>query len=139
MRVIQDKVALVTGAGSGLGRAISLRLAKEGASLHLADINAAAVQETATQIQALGQPAAGTVATLADNASIEPLVHDAHNRWNGLDILVNNAGIGWYGPTQKMSDEEWDRLLTINLLAPIRLTRRFLKTMLDRPESHVVN
>lgn len=139
MRTIRDKVALVTGAGSGLGRAIALRLAKEGARLHLAEINSTAVNETAAQIRAMGRRVAVTVGDLADNASIDSLVADVHAEWGGLDILVNNAGIAWYGPTQKMTDEEWDRLLTINLLAPIRLTRRFLKTMLGRPESHVIN
>ena len=98
MRVIRDKVALVTGAGSGLGRAIAARLAKEGAKLHLADINAAAMNETAAQIRATGQPVAVTVCDLADNASLDSLVADVHVEWGGLDILVNNAGIGGGGP-----------------------------------------
>jgi len=139
MRTIRDKVALVTGAGSGLGRAIALRLARERAHLHLADVNAAAANETAVQIRAAGQKAAVTVCDLSDLTSIESLANDIHSEWGGLDILVNNAGIGWYGPTQRMTDDEWNRLLTINLLAPIRLTRRLLKTMLARPEAHVIN
>ncbi len=139
MRTIQDKVALVTGAGSGLGRAIALRLAREGARLHLVDVNAAAVNETATQIHTTGRKAAVTICDLSDLGSIDTLVEDVQAQWDGLDILVNNAGIGWYGPTRRMTDDEWDRLLTINLLAPIRLTRRLLGTMLARPEAHVVN
>jgi 3-oxoacyl-[acyl-carrier protein] reductase len=139
MRIIRDKVALVTGAGSGLGRAIALRLAREGAQLHLADVNAAAANETASEIRAAGQKAAVSICDLSELTSIESLANDIHGEWGGLDILVNNAGIGWYGPTQRMTDDEWDRLLTINLLAPIRLTRRLLKTLLARPEAHVVN
>jgi NAD(P)-dependent dehydrogenase (short-subunit alcohol dehydrogenase family) len=139
MRTIRDKVALVTGAGSGLGQAIALRLAREGARLHLADINAAAAEATAAQIRLIGRRAAVTVCDLADSASIGALVADVDAQWGRLDILVNNAGIAWYGPTQKMTDDEWDRLLTINLEAPIRLTRRFLKTLLARPESHIIN
>ncbi len=139
MRTIRDKVALVTGGGSGLGRAIALRLAKEGARLHLADVNAAAANETAEQIRAIGQQAAVTVCDLTDPAAIEGLVADVQSQWGGLDILVNNAGIAWYGPTQKMTDDEWDKLLTLNLHVPIRLTTRFLKTLLSRPESHVIN
>jgi 3-oxoacyl-[acyl-carrier protein] reductase len=139
MRTIRDKVALVTGAGSGLGRAIALRLAREGARLHLVDVNATAVNETATQIRATGQTAAVTVCDLADPTSIDALVDDVQAHWGHLDILVNNAGIGWYGPTRRMTDDQWDRLLAINLLAPIRLTRRLLDTMLARPEAHVVN
>ncbi|MBW8883208.1 MAG: SDR family oxidoreductase [Planctomycetia bacterium] len=144
MRIIKDKVALVTGAGSGLGRAIALRLAREGARLHLVDVNSAAVNETAALIQGASQkPApskvAVTVCDLSDLTSIDTLVHDVHAHWGGVDILVNNAGIGWYGPTNRMTDDEWDRLLTINLLAPIRLTRRLIKKMLARPEAHIVN
>ena len=139
MRTIHDKIALVTGAGSGLGRAISLRLAKEGARLHLADINATALEATASQIRALGRRVAVTSCDLTNPASLDSLVADVHNHWGGLDILVNNAGIAWYGPTQKMTDDEWDKLLTLNLHVPIRLTRRFLKTLLARPESHVIN
>jgi 3-oxoacyl-[acyl-carrier protein] reductase len=139
MRTIRDKVALVTGAGSGLGRAIALRLAREGARLHLVDVNATAVNETATQIRATGQTAAVTVCDLADLTSIDTVVDDVQTHWGHLDILVNNAGIGWYGPTRRMTDDQWDRLLAINLLAPIRLTRRLLDTMLARPEAHVVN
>jgi 3-oxoacyl-[acyl-carrier protein] reductase len=145
MRKIRDKIALVTGAGSGLGRAIAMRLAAEGARLHLADVNPTAVNETAALIESTGRmPApskrvAVTICDLSNLASIDALVDDVHRQWGGLDILVNNAGIGWYGPTNRMTDEEWDRLLTINLLAPIRLTRRLLKTMLARHDAHVVN
>src|SRR2546430_666972 len=128
MRVIREKTALVTGAGSGLGRAIALRLAREGAQLHLADVNALAMNETAQQVRALGGDVALTACDLSDMRSIDALVDDVHAQWGRLDILVNNAGIGWYGPTLRMTDEEWDRLLTINLLAPIRLTQRLLKT-----------
>jgi NAD(P)-dependent dehydrogenase (short-subunit alcohol dehydrogenase family) len=139
MRTIRGKVALVTGAGSGLGRAIALRLAKEGARLHLADIHAASANETAAQIRAANGEAAVSVCDLTDRAALDSLTADVHSRWGGLDILVNNAGIAWYGPTQKMTDEQWDKLLAINLETPIHLTRRFLKTLLAREESHVVN
>jgi NAD(P)-dependent dehydrogenase (short-subunit alcohol dehydrogenase family) len=139
MKTIRDKVALVTGAGSGLGRAIAVRLAHEGARLHLADINSAAAAATSAQIRALRRDVAVTACDLCDPASLESLVADVHNQWGGLDILVNNAGIAWYGPTQKMTDDQWDQLLTLNLHVPITLTRRFLKTLLVRPESHVIN
>jgi NAD(P)-dependent dehydrogenase (short-subunit alcohol dehydrogenase family) len=139
MRTIKDKIALVTGAGSGLGRAIALRLAREGAHLHLVDLNPATTNETAAQVLSLGRQVETTICDLTNPTSLEALVSEVHNHWGHLDILINNAGIAWYGPTIKMTDDEWDRLMTLNLEVPIRLTRRFLKTLLARPESHVIN
>ena len=139
MRTIRDKIALVTGAGSGLGRAIALKLAREGAKLHLVDLNPTTTNETAAQLRALNCQVATTICDLTDPAAIDAIVSEVRDRWGGLDILINNAGIAWYGPTLKMTDTEWDRLITLNLDVPIRLTRRFLKTLLARPESHVIN
>src|SRR5690349_10725226 len=124
MRSIRDKIALVTGAGGGIGRAISLRLAREGSRLHLADLNGAAAEETARQIRAAGGEATIWTGDLADRDAIDSLSASVRAHHGGVDILVNNAGIGWYGPTQTMSDDDWDRLLAINLDAPIHLTRR---------------
>jgi NAD(P)-dependent dehydrogenase (short-subunit alcohol dehydrogenase family) len=139
MRTIKGKIAVVTGAGSGLGRAIALRLAGEGAHVHLVDINPAAAETTAGEVRRRGVQAAVTQCDLADPAAIESLVAEVIQRWGHIDILVNNAGVGWYGPTVNMEPEEWDRLLAINLHAPIRLTTKLLPVLLARPESHVVN
>ena len=139
MRTIRDKVALVTGAGSGLGRAIALRLAREGAALHVADINADAAQVTAADVRALGVQAAVSTIDLAAPSGVDQLAREVQQTWGGLDILVNNAGMAWYGPTLKMTDEQWERLIALNLDSPIRLTRRLLKSLLSRPEAHVIN
>jgi NAD(P)-dependent dehydrogenase (short-subunit alcohol dehydrogenase family) len=139
MRTIRGKVALVTGAGSGLGRAIALRLAREGARLHLADVNAASLAATAGDVRRTGALAAASIVDLSDRAGVDELAAAVQNEWGGVDILVNNAGIAWYGPTLKMTDDEWERLMAINLDAPVRLTRRLLKSLLSRPEAHVVN
>jgi 3-oxoacyl-[acyl-carrier protein] reductase len=139
MRTIKGKIAVVTGAGSGLGRAMALRLAREGAHVHLVDIDQAAAEATAVEARRCGVHAAVTQCDLADPAAIEDLAAALIQRWGAIDILVNNAGVGWYGPTLNMEPEAWDRLLAINLHAPIQLTTRLLPILLARPESHVVN
>jgi len=139
MRRIKDKVAIVTGAGAGLGRAIALRLAGEGAHVHLVDRDGAAASGTAEQVAALGVRTAVTLCDLAEIARLDVLAEEILASWPAVDILVNNAGIAWYGRTAKMTDDQWDRLLAVNLLAPIRLTTRLLPALLLRPEAHVVN
>lgn len=139
MRTIQGRLAVVTGAGSGIGRALAMRLAAEGARLHLADIDAPAVRAVADEITKSGGSAAVSIVDLSTTRGVDQLVSEVSAGGSGPDILVNNAGIGWYGPTHRMSDDEWDRLLAINLDAPIRLTRRLLPAMLARPEAHVIN
>jgi NAD(P)-dependent dehydrogenase (short-subunit alcohol dehydrogenase family) len=131
MRTIREKIALVTGAGSGLGRAIALRLAREGAHLHLADVNAAAANETAAQVRILGRRAAVTICDLSNLASIDALANDIHAQWGGLDILVNNAGVNLPGALYPVSEEEAaqglrsitgeiiDRTLDVNLKGPM--------------------
>jgi 3-oxoacyl-[acyl-carrier protein] reductase len=139
MRTIRDKVALVTGAASGFGRAIARRLASEGARLHLADCKTASLEMVAAEIHATGTPVAISTVDLAHRAGVEALSADVLQRWGGVDILVNNAGIAWYGPTLRMTEDEWDRLLAVNLDAPMHLTRRLLRSLLSRPEAHVIN
>jgi short-subunit dehydrogenase len=139
MRTIKDKVAVVTGGGSGLGRTIALRLAGEGAHLHLVDLDLAAAELTAQEIRSRGVQAEVTQCDLSDPRAIDALGEKLIGHWGAIDILVNNAGVAWYGPTTNMTGDEWDRLLAINLHAPIRLTMKLLPALLARPEAHVVN
>ena len=139
MRTIKDKIAVVTGGAGGLGRAIALRLAREGAHLHLVDIDRAALEQTAAEVRDCGPECATSVCDLADATAIDRLANSLIGRHGRVDILVNNAGVAWYGPTTTMQPAQWDRLLAINLQAPIRLTTRLLPSLLAQPEAHVVN
>jgi short-subunit dehydrogenase len=139
MRTIKDKIALVTGAGSGIGRAIAIRLAEAGAHLHLADIDLDAAEETAEEARRHGVRAVASRCDVANGEELDRLAARHLAEWSTIDILVNNAGIGWYGQTTHMGQDEWDRLLAINLHAPIRLTTRLLPVLLARPEAHVIN
>lgn len=139
MRVIRGKVAVVTGAGSGFGKAIALRLAREGANLHLLDINLPAAVVVAEEASQLGVLAVAVQCDVADRAALERAACELVDRWGGVDILVNCAGICWYGLSEYMSGDEWERLLAINLHAPIHLSRQLIPHFLERPEAHIIN
>jgi NAD(P)-dependent dehydrogenase (short-subunit alcohol dehydrogenase family) len=139
MKTIRGKTAVVTGAGSGLGRAIALRLAREGANLHLLDIDLPAAEAVAGEARNSHIEAIAARCDVSQLAELEASARDILARWGAADILVNNAGIGWYGHTLKMPADTWDKLLAVNLHAPIHLTRLLLPAMLKRPEAHVVN
>ena len=139
MKVIAGKNALVTGAASGIGRAIALRLAREGARLHLLDIDAARLQAVVDEARRLGAEATGSRCDVAQSRQITAGINEVLNRWDHVDLLVNNAGVAYYGPTIQMTDPQWEWLLAINLLAPIQFVRELLPRMLTRPDSHILN
>ena len=139
MRAIRGKTALVTGAASGIGRAIALRLASEGVHLFLVDVNAVGLARVVGEASRAGVEAAGRRCDVAEPREVSATVAEVFNRWGGVDILVNNAGITYYGHTERMSAEHWDRLLRVNLLSHIQFTRELLPSLLARPEAHVLN
>ena len=139
MRIIRGKKALVTGAASGIGRAIALALAGEGADVFLVDINADALADVAREAGNHGVKVVTAVCDLSDPAQIEELGANLRRRWNGLNILVNNAGIAYYGHTHLMTGEQWQRIMAVNLLAPIRLVHELLPLLLVAEEAHILN
>jgi short-subunit dehydrogenase len=139
MQQIRGKLALVTGAASGIGRAIALALAGEGADLVLVDIDRQRLDATAEAARRQGVAAAARTVDLAEPEQIRRLVEPLLDDGPRLDILVNNAGIAYYGATDLMSEDLWERLLAVNLHAPLRLTRALLPTLLARPEAHILN
>ena len=139
MRSVRNKLALVTGAASGIGRAIAIELARGGANLILVDLNRPSLEPVAAIAAALGARVLTLAADMGRPWDIERLVDTVLARFGGLDILVNNAGIAYYGLTDHMRDDQWDRLLAVNLHGPTLLTRRLLPTLLSRPEAHILN
>jgi short-subunit dehydrogenase len=139
MRTIHGKKALVTGAASGIGRAIALKLAGEGADLFLVDKDAAGLAALADRIKPFGVRALCCACDLTRPDEISGAVRMLIAHWKTLDILVNNAGTCYYGATEAMTEEQWNRVLAVNLLAPIQLTRELLPLLLDRPEAHILN
>jgi NAD(P)-dependent dehydrogenase (short-subunit alcohol dehydrogenase family) len=139
MREIQGKTALVTGAASGIGRAIALRLAAEGAKLYLIDVNAVALSRVVAEAKSRGVEALGRQCDVSQPAQNTAAIHHLLDQFGGVDILVNNAGITYYGQTRKMAAEHWTRLMAVNLHAPIQFTLELLPTLCSRDEAHIVN
>jgi short-subunit dehydrogenase len=139
MKELSGKKALVTGAASGIGRALALALADEGMDLSLWDIDGDGLEEVAREARRRGVEVFASHVDLAEPGEITWGVQVLLARWDHLDLLVNNAGVVYYGPTELMTAGEWDWLLRVNLLAPIQLTRELLPVLLDRPEAHILN
>ncbi|HEY6259025.1 MAG TPA: SDR family NAD(P)-dependent oxidoreductase [Xanthobacteraceae bacterium] len=139
MQIIRGKKALVTGAASGIGRALALALAREGADLCLIDIDEATLAVTAQEARGLGVAVKSLVCDLTQSAAITAAVGSVLAEWGAVNILVNNAGIAYYGATHDMTAAQWERLISLNLLAPIQMTRELIPTLLAQDEAHVLN
>ena len=139
MREIRGKKALVTGAASGIGRAIAGRLAAEGVELFLVDIDEGGLAESAQTLRGAGARVVTRRCDVSDPGEISATVSAVLKDWGGVDILVNNAGITYYGKTDEMSDEHWDRVMRVNLHSHIQFTRELLPSLLARREAHVLN
>ncbi len=139
MKSIRGKRALVTGAASGIGREIALRLALEGADVWMLDVDLPGLHDVVRQARVCGVEAIARRCDLTDADDISAALAELLSAWGELDILVNNAGVAYYGATEKMTSAQWNWLLAINLLAPIQIIRQLLPTLLERPEAHVLN
>ena len=135
---LRGRVAVVTGAASGSGRAIAAQLAGDGAIVVAADVNQAGLQETLGLVPEAAK-VAPVVGDLREPAAIERIVATADEQ-GGADILVNNAGVmDWFLPAGEVDDETWDRVLDINAKAPMRLMRAVLPTMERKGRGAIVN
>lgn len=131
MSKLQGKTALVTGAGRGIGRAIALKLAGEGARVALNDLDEAPAQEVAAEIEALGGEAMAMAGDVTADGFADAFVKAAVERFGGLDIIVNNAGYSWDTVIQKTTDEQFDAMLDIHVKAPFKILRAFANPLRD--------
>ena len=139
MKVIRGKKALVTGAASGIGRSIALALASEGADLFLLDIDDERLATVVEEARSLGVEVIGRRCDVGEADQITENVKVLMDAWGKLDILVNNAGMLYYGHTEKMTEEQWNRLLAVNLYAPIQFIRQLLPLLRRQPDAHILN
>lgn len=131
---IDNKVALVTGAGQGIGRGIALRLAKEEASLMLVDMNAANLEAVAKEVQALGRKVATFVADISQRDQVYAAIDHAEEALGGFDIIVNNAGIAQVQPLADVTPEEVDRIMRINVQGTLWGIQAAAKKFIDRQQ-----
>jgi NAD(P)-dependent dehydrogenase (short-subunit alcohol dehydrogenase family) len=139
---LANKIALVTGAGSGIGRGIAHRFAAEGAFLVLSDIADAGLQETVAMIEEAGGRSVSVVGDVAVRADAERMVEAAATHWGRLDIAVNNAGIT--GSRQATlahltPDEEWERVMAVNVSGVFRVASAALRQMLEQGSGTIIN
>lgn len=123
MGKLAGKVAIVSGAGRGIGRAVARRLAGEGARVVVNDLDAAPAERTVAEIVAAGGQAVACVGSVTAADFAERFVRTALDHFGGLDIIINNAGYTWDNVVQKMSDEQWQAMLDVHLTAPFRILR----------------
>lgn len=134
-----DKVAIVTGAGRGIGQACAITFAREGAKVLVADIDCGGGERTVETIRANGGEAAFHNTDVACEAEIASMVDDAVGRWGGIDILFNNAGVVLIKPLEDTTEAEWDRLMAINLKAAFFAIKHVVPHMRRRGGGAILN
>jgi 3-oxoacyl-[acyl-carrier protein] reductase len=137
---IVSKVALVTGAGRGIGRVIALKLAKMGMRVAVNDIGNPEPPETVVnEIKALGVPAVTIMADVSSAAEVTRLVSETVATYGRLDVLVNNAGIARDGLLMRMSEEDWDKVLTVDLKSVFLCTKEAVKYMVKQRGGRIIS
>jgi len=137
---LDDRVAIVTGSGRGIGRAIALELARQGATIVINDVgDAAPAQQVSQEIQSQGGRSQVILADISQPAEASRLVDNALTAYGKVDILVNNAGITRDQLVLRMSDEDWDRVLSVNLKGAFLCIRAALRSMLKQRWGRIIN
>lgn len=138
MKRFTDKVALITGAARGIGRATAVRLSSEGARVACVDVNAAGLEETAAQVTGAGGEAAAFICDVRDPEQVAAAVSGAVERFGKLDVLCNVAGVLFTANTHEMTLEQWDRVIAINLTGTFLMCRAAIPHLLET-RGNIVN
>ena len=136
---LQDNVAIITGAGQGIGQATAVKFAKEGAKVAACDINAASVESTVALVTESGGQAIGFVVDVTDKKSIAAMVEGVMAKWGRIDTLVNNAGIVQDAQFKKMTDEQFERVIDVNLKGVYHCTKAVVDIMLEQNSGVILN
>jgi 3-oxoacyl-[acyl-carrier protein] reductase len=136
---LQGKVSIITGGGQGIGRATAIKFAREGAKVAVCDINMTAVAETLAQIRDQGGEALGFQVDVTDKESIARMVEGVMFAWHRIDTLVNNAGIVQDARFSKMTDEQFERVIDVNLKGVYNCTKAVVDIMLEQNSGCILN
>lgn len=136
---LAGKVALVTGGAQGIGKAVALLLARNGADIVVSDINLEKAEETAKEVQTLGRKALALKVDVATFGDVEKMVEAILSQFGHVDILVNNAGIARDKLILRMTEEDWDAVLNINLKGTFNCTKAVVRHMSKQKSGKIVN
>jgi meso-butanediol dehydrogenase/(S,S)-butanediol dehydrogenase/diacetyl reductase len=136
---LSDQVAIVTGAGQGIGKAAALALAAAGADVVVTDINGAAVEETAAAIAAKGRQTLAIKADVGNTQDIDRLVRESVARFGKIDTLVNNAGVTRRAYIMDLTEDDWDRIFRVNAKGVFFCLQRVAREMIPRRSGRIIN
>ena len=139
MMRLEGKVALVTGGGRGIGREIAMTLAKEGADIVIWDVNPADAQNTCAEIGSLGRKTLAEQVDVTNFDAVDAAVNKILDKYGKLDILVNNAGITKDNLLLRMSQQEWDAVLSVNLKGTFNCTKAVFRAMSKQRSGRIIN
>lgn len=136
---LEGKVALVTGAAQGIGKAIALTLAKNGADIVVSDINLEKAQETSKEIEAMGRKSIAIKVDVSKYEEVEKMIEKIISEFGRIDILVNNAGITRDKLILRMTEEDWDAVVNVNLKGTFNCTKAAIRHMSKQKSGKIVN
>ncbi|MGD2024899.1 MAG: SDR family oxidoreductase [Methyloceanibacter sp.] len=139
MRRLEGKIALVTGGGAGIGRAICETFAREGAHVVVADIDGDAAQETASAIVTANGAAEAHTVDITDTVQVKALMESIKTTHGRIDVLVNNAGVGARADFRHLTDDEWDKVWSVNLDGTVKCAREAFDLMRASGKASIVN
>ena len=139
MQSLKDKVAVVTGAGKGIGKAVALALAEEGVHVGLIARTASDLEEVSGLVAARQVKVATALADVSDLAGVDKAIFELQKQLGPIDILINNAGVGVFGGFLELSPEQFETIIKVNLLGTYYVTRAVLPGMIERKTGDIIN